>query len=286
MLGSGGDERLRRRVATPQGDYDATIRAVAQLVAWADAELGDAGTVGVGTPGSQSPATGLMRGCNSVVLNGRPLKADLQRAIGRSIAMANDADCFTLSEATDGAGAGQDVVFGVILGTGVGGGIAVHGRVVAGASGIAGEWGHTPLPWPTDAERPGPACWCGRSGCIETWVSGPALAADHAREGGHGTAAEIVDAASAGDRLAEATLDRWLDRLARSLAVVIDILDPQVVVLGGGLSNVARTYAELPARLAPHVFSDTLRTRILPPDHGDASGVRGAAWLGGTTAFG
>jgi fructokinase len=279
-LGPDGQERARRRVPTPQGDYAGTVAAVADLVHMVERELGASGTVGIGTPGSRSPATGLMRGCNSVVLNGRALKEDLEQALGRSIALANDADCFALSEASDGAGQGADVVFGVILGTGVGGGLALHGRLVAGANAIAGEWGHTPLPWPTDDERPGPPCWCGRHGCIETWLSGPALAADHARAGGTGSAADILAAAASGDAIARSSLDRWLDRLARCLAVVIDIVDPHVVVLGGGLSNIARAYAELPDRLAPHVFSDVVRTTIVPPRHGDSSGVRGAAWLG------
>ena len=215
-----------------------------------------------------------------MALNGRPLKEDLERALGRPVRMANDANCFALSEAVDGAAAGAAVVFGVILGTGTGGGIVVHGRVLEGANAIAGEWGHNPLPWPRDDERPGPPCYCGKHGCIETWVSGPGLARDHAAASGATlTAGEVARRAEAGDPAALATLDRHADRLARSLATVIDLLDPDVIVLGGGVSNIGRLYDEVPRRLGAHVFSDRVDTLVRPAEHGDSSGVRGAAWL-------
>lgn len=282
-LAEGGQMRLRRRVPTPRS-YAAIVATVTRLVHEAEAELGETGTVGVGTPGSPSPATGLMRNCNTVCLNDRPLPRDLEASLGRPIALANDADCFALSEASDGAGAGAGVVFGVILGTGVGAGVVVRGQLLAGPNAITGEWGHVPLPWPTDAERPGPPCYCGRLGCLETFLSGPGLAADHARTGGSASTPEAIAlTAERGDAAAEASLSRWLDRLARGLAVVIDILDPDVVVLGGGLGRIDRTYAELPHRLRAHVFSDVVRTKIARPVHGDSSGVRGAAWLGATT---
>jgi fructokinase len=221
-----------------------------------------------------------VKNANSVWLNGRPFKEDLGRALGRPLRLANDADCFAISEATDGAGAGLPIVFGIILGTGVGGGIVVGGRLLAGADGIAGEWGHIPLPQPTDEERPGPPCYCGRRGCVETWVSGPGLARDHAGlNGGAADAAAIVQAAEAGDARAEASLDRYEERLGRALAHVINILDPHAIVLGGGMSKVGRLYDRLPQRIRPHLFSDRVAARILPPRHGDASGVRGAAWL-------
>ncbi|MCB1864243.1 MAG: ROK family protein [Chromatiales bacterium] len=273
-----GLERYRRRVATPQGDYAATLAAVAELVTGADAALGARGTVGIGTPGSPSPASGLIRNANSTCLNGRPLREDLERRIGRPVRIANDANCFALSEATDGAAAGAGVVFGVILGTGVGGGVVVHGRLLEGINAIGGEWGHNPLPWPRPEELPGPACYCGRSGCIETWLSGPGLARDH-----HGPqpvdAVGIVAAAAAGDEVCEAALERYEDRLARSLAGVINVLDPDAIVLGGGLSNLRRLYRNVPARWGEYVFSDVVRTRLVAPRHGDSSGVRGAAWL-------
>lgn len=275
-----GEIVLRRRRPTPSGRYEDIVEAVAELVTTAERELGRTGTVGVGTPGSRSPFTGLMRNSNTVVLNGTALQADLQATLHRQVRIANDADCFALSEAVDGAAAGSSVVFGVILGTGVGGGVVVDRRVHAGGNGIAGEWGHCPLPWPTDDERPGLACYCGRTGCIETFLSGPGLAADHHRVTGERLDARaIVTAAANGDAAAEATLQRYEDRLARGLAMVIDILDPNAIVLGGGLSNIDRLYATVPARLKPHVFSDDVRTPILRPLHGDSGGARGAAWL-------
>lgn len=275
-----GRERHRQRVPTPQGDYDATIDAIARLVDEAESALGERASVGVGTPGSISRATGRLRGANSVCLNGRPIREDLSRRLGRVVRVTNDANCFALSEAADGAGAGSDVVFGVILGTGVGGGIVVHGRVLDGPNGIAGEWGHDPLPWPRDDERPGAACFCGKLGCIETFLSGPGLARDHRRSTGSDLAPrEIVEGVNAGDAACEATLSRYEERLARALAHVINLLDPDVVVLGGGLSNVDRLYATVPRLWGDWVFSDRVDTRLVRNRHGDSSGVRGAAWL-------
>lgn len=282
-------ELARRRVPTPQGDYAATLAALTRLVDEAERELGQQGTVGVGTPGAISPATGKMKNCNSTCLNQQPLQQDLERVLQRPVRLANDANCFALSEATDGAAAGAAVVFGVIVGTGCGGGLVVHGRVLTGPNAISGEWGHNPLPWPRDDERPGPACYCGKSGCIETWVSGPGLARDFAQQRAHRcgtpsgleqlTAAQVVDRATNGDADAEAALQRYEDRLARGLAHVINIVDPDVIVLGGGLSQVQRLYANVPRRWGDYVFSDRVDTRLVPPRFGDASGVRGAAWL-------
>jgi fructokinase len=278
-----GHPRLRRRIPTPQGDYHATIAAVATLVRDAERDLGlPAGTapVGVGTPGSISRANGLLRGSNSVSLNGRAIRDDLTRMLGRPVRVTNDANCFALSEATDGAGRDAGVVFGAILGTGVGAGIVVHGRVLEGPNSIAGEWGHNPLPWPRDDERPGPPCFCGRAGCIETWLSGPGLGNDHGRATGTVLAAiDIVAGAGRGDRDCEATLARYEERLARALAHVINLLDPDVIVLGGGMSNVDRLYASVPKRWGAWVFSDRVDTRLVKHAHGDSSGVRGAAWL-------
>jgi fructokinase len=283
-LDPGGRELLRRRVPTPAGDYGATVAAVVQLVSGMESELGRRGTVGVGIPGTISPATGRVKNANSVCLIGQPLDRDLAEALGRPVRLANDADCFALSEATDGAGAGARGVFGVILGTGVGGGLVFDGRLIEGPNRIAGEWGHNPLPWPREwphaDERPGPACYCGRAGCIETFLSGPGLARDHAVATGATLApAAIVAAAESGDDRAAASLARYVDRLARALATVINIFDPAVIVLGGGMSNVTRLYAELPREWGKWVFSDRVDTKLRPPVHGDSSGVRGAAWL-------
>jgi len=275
-----GRERRRERVATPQGDYQGTVLAVAQLVDDAEKALGERGIVGIGTPGALSLRTGYLRNSNSVCLNGQPILQDLQQALGRPIRMANDANCFALSEATDGAAAGADCVFGVIVGTGTGAGIVVHGQVLTGANAIAGEWGHNPLPWPLDDERPGPACYCGKHACIETFLSGPGMSADHRRQSGALLApAEIVQRAAKGDAGCEATLARYEDRMARSLAHVINILDPDVIVLGGGMSNIARLYQNVPRLWGAYVFSDHVATRLVPPLFGDSSGVRGAAWL-------
>ena len=263
-LDDAGRELLRRRVPTPHGDYRGTVAAVTELVRALEREADASGTVGVGMPGALSRVTGLVKNANSTWLIGRPLHADLQRALGRSVRVANDANCFALSEAVDGAACGARVVFGVILGTGVGGGIVVDGHVLEGPNGIAGEWGHNPLPLPDDADLPLRACYCGRRGCIETYLCGPALE----RDGGAGS---------------EAAIARYEARLARALATVINVLDPDVVVLGGGVSNVARLYADVPRLWGAHVFSDHVATRLVPPVHGDASGVRGAAWLWGRT---
>ncbi|MBV8778120.1 MAG: ROK family protein [Alphaproteobacteria bacterium] len=270
----------RRRVATPAGDYAATVAAVAALVGDLERELGRRTTVGIGIPGTLVARTGLVKNANSTCLIGRPLAADLERALGRPVRLANDANCFALSEAADGAAAGCRIVFGVILGTGVGGGIAIDRRIVEGANAIAGEWGHNPLPWPNPDELPGPRCYCGRDGCIETFLSGPGLAADHRRHGGAALGgAAIVAGAAAGEPGCCATLDRYCRRLARALAHVVNILDPGAIVLGGGLSAIAALYETVPRLWREFVFSDEIVTRLLPPRHGDASGVRGAAWL-------
>jgi predicted NBD/HSP70 family sugar kinase len=279
-LAPDGAVLARRRVPTPRGDYAGTVRAVAGLVAALEAELSGRGSVGIGTPGAVSARTGTMKNCNSVWLNGRPLARDLEAALGRPVRLANDANCFALSEAVDGAARGAEVVFGVILGTGVGGGVVVHGRPLAGANAIAGEWGHNPLPWPRDDERPGPPCYCGRAGCIETWLSGPALAADHLRTTGLRLTAEAIAAeAAAGDATCTATLARYAERLGRALAHVVNILDPDVIVLGGGVSNIEALYTRVPEQWARYVFSDAVATRLARNVIGDASGVRGAAWL-------
>ena len=279
-LADDGHELLRRRVTTPQGDYPATLQAMTGLVAATEAELGCRGSVGIGIPGAVSRLTGRIKNANSTCLIGQPLQADLQALLQREVRLMNDANCFALSEAVDGAGAEASVVFGVILGTGVGGGIVVERQVLAGANAIAGEWGHNPLPLPGPADLPLPPCYCGRHGCIEAYLSGPGLARDHRAVTGQNAAAdEIARRAAAGDALCEATLERYEERLARALAGVINLLDPDVIVLGGGLSNLERLYHNVPRLWLPHVFSDDVRTRLLPNRHGDSSGVRGAAWL-------
>lgn len=277
-----GAELWRRREPTPRGDYRGTLEVIRRLVERAETELDARGTVGIGTPGALSRASGRLKNSNSVCLNGQPLVEDLQRLLGRPVRIANDADCFALSEATDGAAAGLPMVFGVILGTGVGGGIVVHGQLLQGPNAIAGEWGHNPLPWPLPEELPGPACYCGKRGCIETFLSGPGLARDYAARSGHALdGRDIVVRAAAGDGECEAALSRYDDRLARALAHVINIIDPDAVVLGGGVSNCARLYEHVPKLWGRYVFSDRVDTRLLPPRHGDSSGVRGAAWLWG-----
>ena len=282
-LDANGAERLRHREPTPKDDYAAILGLIERMVGDAERACGvRAGSahVGIGTPGSLSRATGLLRGSNSVCLNGMPVKRDLEIRLSRAIAMDNDANCFALSEATDGAARGAGVVFGAILGTGVGGGIVVNGRVLEGRNAIGGEWGHNPLPWPRDDERPGTACFCGRSGCIETWVSGPGLARDHANASGQAsTPRAIVAGAARGDAACDATLVRYEHRLARALAHLINIVDPDVIVLGGGLSNVDRWYESVPRLWAPWIFSDRVDTALVRNVHGDSSGVRGAAWL-------
>lgn len=281
VIGKGSRIVARERVATPAGDYAATVEAVAALALRLEAAAGGTALpIGVGTPGAVSAASGRMKNCNSTCLNGQPLLADLEGRVGPRVRIANDADCMALSEASDGVAAGAEVVFGAILGTGVGGGIVVRGQLLRGANAIAGEWGHNPLPWPQPGELPGAACYCGRSGCIETWVSGPGLAADHARVNGAALRGEgIASAAAAGDAAAEATLQRYVQRLARGLAHIVNVLDPQVIVLGGGLSRLRRLYREVPEAWKPWIFSDEVHTRLLPALYGDASGVRGAAWL-------
>ena len=277
-LDAAGELRLRRRVATPVGNYEATLAAVATLVQDAERELAARASVGVATPGSPAPLGGRMRNANSTCLNGRALKDDLEHLLARPVRIANDANCFALSEAVDGAGRDAEVVFGVILGTGVGGGLVVRRRAIEGANAIAGEWGHNPLPGPEDP--PLPACYCGRRGCVETYLSGPGLAADHARATGERlTAEEIAARAGRGDAASEATLSRYAERLARALASVINVVDPDAIILGGGLSHLAHLYERVPALWVRHVFSDAVRTRLAPPRHGDSSGVRGAAWL-------
>nr|WP_199699277.1 ROK family protein [Oleomonas cavernae] len=279
-LDADGAERLRQRAPTPRGDYQAIVQHLARMVHAADAALGRAGTVGIGIPGALSPLSGTVKHANTTELNGHDFNGDLAAAIGRPVRLANDADCFALSEATDGAGAGARSVFGAILGTGTGGGIVVNGQLLAGPNALAGEWGHIPLPWPRDDERPGLPCYCGKSGCLETFISGTGFASDHNRTNGTALKGpEIVAAALAGEAAAVASLERYVDRLARALAVIINVIDPHVIVLGGGMSNVTRLYEALPALLDTYVFSDKCVTPIRRATHGDSSGVRGAARL-------
>lgn len=290
VLGSDDGERFRRRIASPQGDYAATLDALVELYRDAERHVGRIASIGIGTPGSVIPETGLMKNCNSTWINQRPLPQDLAERLGRGVVVANDADCFALSEASDGAGAGEPTVFGVILGTGVGGGVVVHGRLLSGPNGIAGEWGHNPLPALLAAPEavrscheamPERRCYCGRSDCVETWLSGPGLLSTGQHLGVRvDSAAALVAAAGSGDEAAMAALDLYQWQLAAALAGVINLLDPHVIVLGGGLSKVRMLYDGVVGRWQPFVFSDRVRTRLLPPRFGDASGVRGAAWLG------
>jgi len=283
-----GTEQLRFRKPTPAGNYVATVSLIAAMVQKAEAELGTAASIGLGTPGAVSRKSGLMKNCNSTCLNGRPFKEDIEHVLQREIRLGNDANCFALSEAVDGAGAGSAVVFGVILGTGVGGGLVVHGQVLDGINHIAGEWGHNPLPIVAPSELPGPVCYCGRHGCIEAWLSGPAMQAEHQRrqcslyqKGKPLTAFDIASAAQAGDVACLQTLEIYCERLASALAMVINIIDPDVIVLGGGLGNIEMLYSRVPLLWHRYIFSDEVRTRLLQPVHGDSSGVRGAAWLWG-----
>jgi fructokinase len=280
VLDAAGRIVWRERVATPRDDYKGTIDAIARLVTRGEANAGPV-SVGLGIPGAISPASGTVKNANSTWLNGKPFKQDLELALGRPVRMANDANCLAVSEATDGAAAGAHTVFGVILGTGTGGGVVFGGALNVGANAISGEWGHNPLPWPNADELPGPLCYCGRTGCIETFLSGPGLAADYARtnQTGATTSEDVVKRAAAGETAALACLERWEDRLARGLAGVINLLDPDVIVVGGGLSQVSRLYVNVPQRWGRYVFSDVIVTRLVPAAHGDASGVRGAAWL-------
>lgn len=281
-LDDAGRTLARERVPTPQGKYGATLHAIAALVKKIEAGVEQSGTVGIGTPGALSAVTGRLKNSNSVCLNGQAIDVDLSALLGRPIRIANDANCFALSEALDGAAAGAKVVFGVIVGTGTGGGIVVNGEVIEGVNRIGGEWGHNPLPWPTGDECPGPVCYCGKYGCIETFLSGPALSAHfQAFTGQTASAQEIAAHLQRGDRGAARVIEQYLDRFARALALVVNVLDPDVIVLGGGLSNMRKLYTSVPDLLARYVFSDTIRTRIVPALHGDSSGVRGAAWLWG-----
>ena len=282
VIDDAGAEKARLRVPTPATSYEEDVKAIADLVAELERRASTRCTVGIAHPGAVSPATGLIKNANSTRLNGRPLKADLERALDREIRLANDANCFAISEASDGAAAGCGIVFGVILGTGVGGGIVINRQIVTGAQAIAGEWGHTPLPLPRDDERPGPQCYCGRMGCIETWLSGPRLQDQFARHTGRQMrATDIADAALRGDAEASAQMEIYCDRLARALSVIVNILDPHAIVLGGGLSKMAVLYQLVPELWKRYVFSEAefIATRLLPPRYGDSSGVRGAAWL-------
>ncbi len=279
-LADDGEILIRRRVKTPREDYEASVQAIGRLVEELEAETGAQAVVGVGIPGAVSPATGRIKNANSTWLNGRPLQQDLEHRLGRRVRLANDANCFALSEARDGAGTGARVVFGVILGTGTGGGIAVDGRVLTGPNAVAGEWGHNPMPWPTASEWPGPRCYCGRTGCLELFLSGPGLAREHqAQTGETEEAANIAEKAVRGNEGCQRSLETYASRLARGLAMVVNLLDPDVVVLGGGLSNVTWLYQRVPELWRDFVFSDRVDTPLVPPRHGDSSGVRGAAWL-------
>jgi fructokinase len=278
-LGPGGDVLHRERIATPRS-YDETLVAMRDLVLRAESGLRQVGTVGVAIPGTLSPATGLVKNANSTFLIGHPLDKDLASALGRPIRLANDANCFALSEAADGAAAGRNVVFGIIAGTGIGGGVCIDGRAIVGAHAIAGEWGHNPLPSPRADELPGPSCYCGKQGCIETWCSGPALTAQYLRQTGHNLiATDIAAAADGGGADAQTVMEAWLDRFARAIASVVNILDPDAIVIGGGLSHIDALYRELPPRVEQLAFTPQGPTIIVKNKHGDASGVRGAAWL-------
>ena len=279
-IDNNGKALARTRVATPRNDYRGTIAQICDIVTQLEQETKARGSIGIGMPGSLSPASGLVQNANSIWLNGRSFKEDLREKLGRELRFANDANCFALSEAIDGAGKSAASVFGVIIGTGCGGGFVFRGKLVDGPRGIAGEWGHTPLPWPRDDELPGPRCWCGREGCIESWVAGPALSADHlAITGQELSAVDIAKAAQQHSRAAMATIARHANRLARGLAVVTNILDPEVIILGGGLSQMSHLYDDIPRLMAPYIFSDDRNVSVLAPKFGDDSGVRGAARL-------
>jgi fructokinase len=279
-LDEGGHTLASKRIPTPQGDYAATIGAIVDLVTGIERELERIGSVGVGIPGAISPATGLVKNANSTCLIGNPLQQHLAQALAREVRVANDANCFAISEATDGAVHGAETVFGVIVGTGTGGAVVVAGHLLTGPNAIAGEWGHNPLPWPRQEELPGAPCYCGKHGCIETWLSGPGFARCYAQATGKmASAEEIVTFALHGEREAEQLLQDYEDRMARALASVINVLDPDVIVLGGGMSNIERLYRNVPKLWGEYVFSDQVVTRLVPPLHGDSSGVRGAAWL-------
>jgi fructokinase len=279
VLDEQGHQLVRHRLATPQGDYDATLRTIGELISMLEAETSQAVSIGIGTPGTIS-TTGLMKNSNSVCMNGKPVRQDLEALLGRKLNMANDANCFALSEAVDGAARDARVVFGVIIGTGTGAGIVVDKKVLTGPNSIAGEWGHNPLPWRQDLEMPGPECYCGKSGCIETWLSGPGMMRDHELYANIILDAEtLINKAQFGDEEAEETIQRYEDRMARALASVINLLDPDVIVLGGGMSNIKRLYRNVPKLWGKYVFSDAVHTKLVAPMYGDSSGVRGAAWL-------
>jgi fructokinase len=277
-----GLEQARKRVPTPKDDYRGIVQAIANLAGDVEKEAGERGSVGIGIPGAMSLATGLVKNANTTCLIGEPLDRDLEAALNRPVRIMNDANCFALSEAVDGAGAGAKVVFGVIVGTGCGGGTVIDGQALVGVNAIAGEWGHNPLPWPNDTERPGAACFCGQSGCIETFLSGPGLARDHFDHTGERLAPEKIAGRAKGDGTdpaADATFRRYEDRMARALATILNVLDPDVVVLGGGLSNIDRLYRNVPQLWGAYTYSDEVTTRLEKAVHGDSSGVRGAAWL-------
>jgi len=275
-----GRELWRERADTPRQDYGATLRAITGLIGRLESELGQRGSVGIGTPGSVSRLSGLMKNCNSTALNGQPLRADLERLLGRAVRLANDADCFALSEASDGAAVGAALVFGVILGTGAGGGLVVNQRVLSGPNGICGEWGHNPMPLPADSERAQRSCYCGRHDCVESWLSGTGFALSYQQMTGASLSARAVAARlAAGEQAASQCYAHYVQQLARALAVVINIFDPFVIVLGGGMSNIDSLYHDVPACWGEHVFSDAVDTRLVKAMHGDSSGVRGAAWL-------
>lgn len=280
LLGADGNILERKRSTTPRGDYQKTVRDIADLVSLVGQSVSKSLPVGIGIPGTISPATGLIKNANSTWLIGKPFDKDLKAAMDRPVRLANDADCFALSEATDGAGTGARSIFGVILGTGVGGGLVVNGGLVSGPNAIAGEWGHNPLPWANEQERPGPQCYCGQTGCIETWLSGPALERDAQRDGlPQKSATEIAELAQSGHEAAKAVINRYVHRVARALSSVINVLDPEVIVLGGGLSAIDQLYPEVPKLWDNFIFSDTVATQLIRNQHGDSSGVRGAAWL-------
>ena len=282
-LAANGAILARQRFDSPRDDYLRTLEAIEHAIAVIEARIGARGTIGIGTPGALSRVTGRLRNSNSTWLNGKPIRDDLERRLGRPVRIENDANCFALSEAIDGAGSGSRVVIGIILGTGTGSGIVVDRQLLTGANAIAGEWGHNPLPWAAAEDLPAPPCWCGQAGCIETYLSGPGMARDHlAATDARLTAADIAARAATGDPSALATVDRYVARLARALAHVINLVDPDAIVLGGGLSNIAAVYSRVPLQWGRHVFSDHVSTRLLPNVHGDASGVRGAAWLWNT----
>lgn len=279
-LSEAGEELFRQRIVTPQGDYQGTLQSIVSLIKQIEAGIDEQGSIGICTPGSLSPATGLLRNSNSVCMNGKPVLDDLQNLLHKEIRMANDANCFALSEATDGVARDASVVFGVIIGTGTGAGVVVDKKVLLGPNSIAGEWGHNPLPWPNDDELPGVECYCGKLGCIETWLSGPGIVRDHELYNNEFIDPELLDGkARFGNEDAIETFQRYENRMARSLAHVINILDPDVIVLGGGMGNIKRLYENVPDIWGDYVFSDTVNTKLLAPLHGDSSGVRGAAWL-------